>query len=49
VPFPWDQNISDMSMTWMRMKQLERSGVPVFLCHDPEDFAKLPKGNECWD
>ena len=31
-----------MSTTPMRMKQQERSNVPLFFCHDAEDFAKLP-------
>jgi N-acyl homoserine lactone hydrolase len=35
-----------MSTTRMRMKQLERSGVPLFLCYDASDFAKLPQNGE---
>ena len=31
-----------MSTTGMRMKQQERSDVPLFFRHDTEDFAKLP-------
>lgn len=49
VPMPWDWSTSAMSMTRMRMKQLERSGVPLFFCHDADDFAKLPSGGEFWD
>ncbi|MGH7051519.1 MAG: N-acyl homoserine lactonase family protein [Acetobacteraceae bacterium] len=49
VPMPWDWSTSAMSMTRMRMKQLERSGVPLFLCHDAGDFAKLPSGGAFWD
>jgi hypothetical protein len=33
----------------MRVKQMERSGVPAFLCHEAGDFAKLPSGGEFWD
>jgi len=49
VPMPWDWSTSAMSMTRMRMKQLERSGVPLFFCHDADDFAKLPSGGTFWD
>jgi N-acyl homoserine lactone hydrolase len=38
-----------MSTTRMRRKQLERSGVPLFFCHDPDDFSKLPQGGRFWD
>lgn len=49
VPMPWDWSVSAMSMSRMRAKQLERSGVPVFLCHEAEDFAKLPQNGAFWD
>ena len=44
VPMPWDWSTSAMTTTRMRMKLLERSGVPVFLYHEAQDFAKLPSG-----
>jgi N-acyl homoserine lactone hydrolase len=28
---------------------LGRSGMPLFLCHDASDFAKLPQNGEFWD
>jgi N-acyl homoserine lactone hydrolase len=34
VPMPWDWSTSAMSMTRMHMKQLERTGIPLFFCHD---------------
>jgi N-acyl homoserine lactone hydrolase len=49
VPMPWDWSTSAMTTTRMRMKQLERSGVPLFFCHDAGDFAKLPQGDQFWD
>jgi N-acyl homoserine lactone hydrolase len=49
VPMPWDWSTNAMTMTRMRMKQLERSGVPLFFCHDADDFAKLPSGGKYWD
>src|SRR5215469_13825649 len=49
VPMPWDWSTSAMSVTRMRMKQLERSGIPLFFCHDAGDFAKLPQGGQFWD
>jgi N-acyl homoserine lactone hydrolase len=49
IPMPWDWSASAMTITRMQMKQLERSGVPVFLCHEPGDFAKLPTDGEYWD
>jgi N-acyl homoserine lactone hydrolase len=49
VPMPWDWSTSAMSMTRMRMKQIERSGVPLFLCHEAKDFAKLPMDGKYWE
>jgi N-acyl homoserine lactone hydrolase len=49
IPMPWDWSTSAMSMTRMRMKQIERSGVPLFLCHDAGDLAKLPSKGKFWE
>lgn len=49
IPMPWDWSAGAMSLTRMRVKQLERSGIPAFLCHDAGDFAKLPQNGEFWD
>jgi N-acyl homoserine lactone hydrolase len=49
VPMPWDWSTSAVSMTRMRIKQIERSGIPVFFCHDANDFAKLPQAGKYWD
>jgi N-acyl homoserine lactone hydrolase len=49
VPMPWDWSTSAMTVARMRVKQMERSGVPAFLCHEAADFAKLPSGGEFWD
>ncbi|MBB3917597.1 N-acyl homoserine lactonase family protein [Rhizobium fabae] len=49
VPMPWDWSASAVSTTRSRMKQLERSGVPLFLCHDADDFSKLPQAGQFWD
>jgi N-acyl homoserine lactone hydrolase len=49
IPMPWDWSSEAMSMTRMRMQQLERSNIPVFICHEPLDFAKLPRNGEFWD
>lgn len=49
VPMPWDWSVGAMSSTRMRMKQMERSGIPLFLCHDAGDFAQLPQNGEFWD
>jgi N-acyl homoserine lactone hydrolase len=49
IPMPFDWSTSAMSTSRMRMKQLERSGVPIFLCHEGIDFAKLPRDGEFWD
>jgi hypothetical protein len=46
---PWDWSTSAMSLTRMRMKQLARSGVPVLLCHEAQDFAELPQNGQFWD
>lgn len=49
VPMPWDWSASAMTLTRLRMKQLERAGVPVFLCHEAKDFAKLPNSGAFWE
>jgi N-acyl homoserine lactone hydrolase len=49
APMPWDWSTSAMSTSRMHAKQLERSGVPIFLCHEPTDFAKLPQDGKFWD
>jgi N-acyl homoserine lactone hydrolase len=49
IPMPWDWSVEAMSLTRRRMQHLERSGVPLFLCHDASDFAKLPQNGEFWD
>jgi glyoxylase-like metal-dependent hydrolase (beta-lactamase superfamily II) len=49
APMPWDWSTSAMTISRMRVKQMERSGVPAFLCHEAGDFAKLPSGGEFWD
>jgi len=49
VPMPWDWSTSAMSLTRMRMKQLARGGIPVFLCHEAQDFAELPQNGKFWD
>lgn len=33
-----------MTMTRMRIKQIERSGIPALPCPDAADFPKLPTG-----
>lgn len=49
VPMPWDWSTSAMTITRMRMKQLERTGIPLFFCHDASDFAKLPQNGQFWE
>jgi N-acyl homoserine lactone hydrolase len=49
IPMPWDWSTSAMNSTRLRMKQLERSGVPLFLCHEPKDFERLPHDGATWD
>lgn len=49
TPMPWDWSVEAMSNTRKRMQQLERSGIPLFLCHDAGDFARLPSNGDFWD
>lgn len=49
VPMPWDYSCNLMSKSRPRIKQLERSGIPVYLTHEMTDFEKLPKNGEWWD
>jgi N-acyl homoserine lactone hydrolase len=49
MPMPWDWSLGAMSLSRMRVKQLVRDGVPVFLCHEAQDFADLPQNGKLWD
>jgi N-acyl homoserine lactone hydrolase len=49
IPMPWDWSASAMSLSRMRMKQMVRSGVPLYLCHEGKDFAELPTNGTFWD
>src|SRR5690606_1640741 len=39
---------STCAVSWLLRERWE-AGVPVFLSHDPDDFAALPKDGEFWD
>src|SRR5690606_41676581 len=49
VPMLSDWNVQQKLLTYGRLRALQRAGVPVFLSHDPDDFAALPKDGEFWD
>jgi len=49
IPMPWDWSCSEMSTSRARVKQLERSGIPLFLCHEPSEFERLPSNGTYWD
>jgi N-acyl homoserine lactone hydrolase len=49
MPMPWDWSLSAMTASRLRMKQLVRNGVPLFLCHEGLDFAELPHDGKFWD
>lgn len=49
IPMPFDWSIGAVTMSRMRLQQLERAGVPLFFCHDGSDFAKLPQNGAFWD
>src|SRR5690606_13645743 len=39
---------STCAVSWL-LRERREAGVPVFLSHDPDDFAALPKDGEFWD
>ncbi|MFC8986191.1 N-acyl homoserine lactonase family protein [Streptomyces sp. NPDC057115] len=49
LPMLSDWNVQQELLTYGRLRALQRAGVPVFLSHDPDDFAALPKDGEFWD
>lgn len=49
TPMPWDWSCNAMTASRKKIKQLERSGIPLFLCHEPGEFAALPQGGKYWD
>jgi len=49
IPMPWDYSCSLMSQSRNRIKQLERSGIQMFLCHEPGEFAALPGDGTWWE
>ncbi|TGS65578.1 N-acyl homoserine lactonase family protein [Mesorhizobium sp. M3A.F.Ca.ET.201.01.1.1] len=49
IPMPWDWNAAEVNLSRKRVQHWERLGIPLFLCHDPGDFAKLPTDGTHWD
>ncbi|WP_327380877.1 N-acyl homoserine lactonase family protein [Streptomyces sp. NBC_01207] len=49
VPMLSDWNTQEKMLTYGRLRALSRSGIRVFLSHDPEHFAALPHDGEFWD
>lgn len=49
TPMPFDWSAAAMTQSRRRMLQLEKGGIPVFLCHEMEEFRKLPVNGEFWD
>ena len=49
IPMPWDYSCNLMSSSRRKIKQWERSGIPLYLCHEPGEFAALPGNGTWWD
>ncbi|WP_078429400.1 N-acyl homoserine lactonase family protein [Alkalihalobacterium alkalinitrilicum] len=49
VPMPYDWNVESLSDSRMKVRMLENSGIPIYLSHDPKDFAEFPKNGEWAD
>ncbi|MFJ9821083.1 N-acyl homoserine lactonase family protein [Streptomyces sp. NPDC101151] len=49
VPMLSDWNIQKKLLSYGHLRALGRIGVPVFLSHDPQHFAALPRDGDIWD
>jgi len=49
IPMPFDWSCHAMTSSRKKIKQLERSGIPLYLCHEPSEFAALPQRGKYWD
>lgn len=49
IPMPWDYSCNLMTSSRRKIKQWERSGIPLYLCHEPSEFASLPGNGTWWD
>lgn len=49
IPMPWDWSCAAMTSSRLKIKQMERSGIPLHLCHEPSEFAALPINGSHWD
>lgn len=49
VPVLGDWNTEEKMLTYGRLRALSRAGIRVFLSHDPDRFAALPRDGEFWD
>lgn len=49
TPMPWDWSCHAMTSSRKKIKQLERAGLPLYLCHEPSEFAALPGNGRYWD
>lgn len=49
IPMPWDWSCNAMTSSRKKIKQLERSGIPLYLCHEPSEFEALPQHGRYWD
>lgn len=49
IPMPWDWSLGAMTSSRKKVKQLERSGIDLFLCHEAAEFNRLPINGKYWD
>lgn len=49
IPMPWDWSTGAMTLSRKKVKQWERSGIPLYICHEPSEFASLPGNGTYWD
>jgi glyoxylase-like metal-dependent hydrolase (beta-lactamase superfamily II) len=49
IPMPWDWSTAAMSASRRKVKQWERSGISLYICHEPSEFASLPRNGTYWD
>jgi N-acyl homoserine lactone hydrolase len=49
APMPYDWNVEILTESYMKLRVLEQSGIPIYFSHDPEDFEKFPHHGEWAD
>lgn len=49
VPMPYDWNVEQVMQSYMKLRMIKNSGIPIYLSHDGDDWEEFPKNGEYAD